>query len=262
VSDQTPGGPANGRPQVAAFDFDGTLTDRSSVWQFLVAVVGPVPVAFAAAMLVVKLVRAAFLGGSAADEAKEALFRRTLAGLPADEVAPRAAAFGLAHYRRRARADVRERLEWHRSQGHQLVIVSASPELYVGVVGRELGVDAVIATRLAVGPDGLFTGRYEGRNCRGTQKLARLEQWMRSSVLTTGVGDGANAARTGSNFQRPFLWAYGNSDGDVPMLVAADVGVDAGRLRSLGRLRRFTRLADLETPRTGLDRRKRRKRAV
>ena len=261
MSDEQATQPTNGRPQVAAFDFDGTLIDGGSAWRFLVAMVGPVPVGLAAVVLAVKLARAALLGGSAADEAKEALFRRTLAGQPVEALAPRAAAFGLAHYRRRARADVRERLEWHRSQGHRLVIVSASPELYVGAVGKELGVDDVIATRLAVGRDGLLTGRYEGRNCRGTQKLARLEQWMRSSVLS-GTGDGANVSRAGRNFQRPFLWAYGNSAGDVPMLVAADVGVDVSRLRSLGRLRRFTKLADLETPEAGPDRRKGRERAV
>jgi phosphatidylglycerophosphatase C len=238
----------SGRPQIAAFDFDGTLTTGGSVWQFLVTMVGPVRVALAAGRLVVKLARAAVFGGSAADEAKEALFRRTLAGLSLEEIAPRADAFGLAHYRSRARTDVRARLEWHRSQGHRLVLVSASPELYVRAAGRDLGVEDVVATRLEVGPDGLLTGRYDGRNCRGTQKLARLEQWMRSSILAPDTGDGANASHAGPNGDRPFLWAYGNSTGDVPMLAAADVGVDAGRLGRVGRLHRFTRLADLEGP--------------
>lgn len=238
----------SGRPQVAAFDFDGTLTNGGSVWHFLVAVVGPVRVVLAAGGLVVKLARAGIFGGRAADEAKEALFRRTLAGLSLEEIAPRADAFGLAHYRRRARADVRARLEWHRSRGHRLVVVSASPELYVRAVARELGIEDVVATRLEVGPDGLLTGRYDGRNCRGTQKLARLEQWMRSSILAPEASAGANASRSGANVDRPFLWAYGNSNGDAPLLAAADVGVDAGRLGRLGRLHRFTRLADLEGP--------------
>ncbi|MGA2037192.1 MAG: HAD-IB family phosphatase, partial [Acidimicrobiales bacterium] len=217
-----------------------------SVWQFLVAMVGPVRVVLASAVLAVKLARAALFGGDAADEAKEALFRRTLTGLSLEEIAPRSAAFGLAHYRRRARPEVRARLEWHRNQGHHVVLVSASPELYVRAVGRELGVDDVIATRLEVDPDGLLTGCYDGRNCRGTQKLARLEQWMRSSVVATEMGDGADAPRAGPDVRRPFLWAYGNSAGDIPLLSAADIGVDAGRLNRIGRLRRFIRLTDLE----------------
>jgi HAD superfamily hydrolase (TIGR01490 family) len=231
---------------VAAFDFDGTLTRGGSVWQFLVALVGPLPVAVAASVLVVKLVRAALFGGSAADEAKEALFTRTLAGLDIEDVSRRAEAFGLAHYRRRARPDVNARLEWHRSQGHLLVIVSASLDLYVSAVGRELKVDEVVATALEVTPQGILTGRYDGKNCRGSEKLLRVEKWMGTSTASDEPPEGPDAARLGTTNHRTFLWAYGNSAGDAALLAAADVGVDAGRLGRLGKLRRFTRLADLE----------------
>jgi phosphatidylglycerophosphatase C len=216
---------------VAAFDFDGTLTRGGSVWQFLVAIRGRRQVVTAALVLSGRLAAAAVRGGRYADGAKEALFGRTLAGLPADELAARAGRFGLAHYRRRARSDVRARLEWHRAAGHRLIIVSASPESYLLAVGRELGVDAVVATRLAVGSDGRLTGRYEGRNCRGAEKVLRVRQWIDE---TTGA-DGATAV----------LWAYGNSDGDRQLLGGADVGVDVGRLGRLGALRSFRRLSDL-----------------
>jgi phosphatidylglycerophosphatase C len=216
---------------VAAFDFDGTLTRGGSVWQFLVAVRGRRRVAAAGLVLALPLAGAALLGGRYADRAKEALFRRTLGGLPTDELAAAGRAFGLAHYRRRARADVRARLEWHRAQGHRLVIVSASLELYLDAVGEELGVDAVVATRLAVGGDGRLTGRYQGRNCRGQEKLDRVRAWMEEASGESGI--------------RPVLWAYGNSEGDRRLLAGADVGVDAGRLGRLGALRSFARLADL-----------------
>ena len=45
----------------------------------------------------------------------------------------------------------------------------------------------------------------------------------------------------------PYLWAYGNSAGDLEMLHAADIGVDAGRLGRFGKLRRFRRLGDVLT---------------
>jgi phosphatidylglycerophosphatase C len=228
-----------GQRVVAAFDFDGTLTRGGSVWQFLSAIRGRQAVVVAGISLWLKLVRAALVGGDAADEAKEALFVRTLAGLPADEVARKATAFGLAHYRLRHRTKLRARLDWHRRQGHRVVLVSASPEYYVRAVGDQLGVDGVVATRLEVDEDGRLTGKFDGRNCRGAQKLQRLVQWMEASPLDRPDGEGAH--------DHPFLWAYGNSAGDLEMLQAADIGVDAGRLGRFGKLRRFRRVGDVLT---------------
>ncbi len=193
-------------------------------------------------------VRASLFGGPASDVAKEALFRRTLAGLDADDVAVRAAAFGRAHYAGRARIEMRARLDWHQRQGHRVVIVSASPEYYVGPVGEELGVDGVVATRLALDAEGRLTGGFDGANCRGEQKRDRLEQW-----LADGAGRAADGVRTDGEDhrgagERPFVWAYGNSAGDRAMLEAADIGVDAGRLGRWGKLRGFPSYRSTSSP--------------
>jgi phosphatidylglycerophosphatase C len=219
---------------VAAFDFDGTLTDGGSVYPFLVSLRGTWPVVRASVRLAPLLVRAALEGGNVADEAKEKLFTRLLGGLPVDEVNRLSAAFASIHLGRHLRKDTRQRLEWHQSQGHHVVIVSASPECYVNPAGERLGVDGVVATRLAVGGGGLLTGGYEGKNCRGAEKYARLVVHLRAHGLLSGHGNG-----------QPILWAYGNSRGDLRLLNAADHGVDAGRLGPLGRLRRFPRLIDV-----------------
>jgi phosphatidylglycerophosphatase C len=221
-------------PTVAAFDFDGTLTDGGSVYPFLVALRGWWPVWRATARLAPRMVRAALVGGTAADEAKERLFTRLLGGLPVAEVEHRSVGFAVQHLARHLRRDTRERLEWHQRQGHHVVIVSASPECYVRPAGHQLGVDGVVATRLAVGGGGLLTGGYEGKNCRGAEKYARLVGHLRANgLLSSNGGD------------QPVLWAYGNSRGDLRLLNAADHGVDAGRLGPLGRLRRFPRLAEV-----------------
>jgi phosphatidylglycerophosphatase C len=234
-----------GQDVVAAFDFDGTLTRGGSVWQFLSTMRGRGPVLGSGIVLLPKLVRAAAFGGRAADEAKEALFVRTLAGLTAADVAGRAAAFGVSHYHHRSRTKLRARLDWHRRQGHRVVLVSASPEYYVRAVGAELGVDGVVATRLEVDRDGRLTGRFAGANCRGARKLAGLEHWIEASSEPTRDGDSTRDARLDTG--RPYVWAYGNSAGDLEMLEGADIGVDAGRLGRLGKLRRFRRLGDVLT---------------
>jgi HAD superfamily hydrolase (TIGR01490 family) len=206
---------------VAAFDFDGTLTEGGSVFEFLCAVSGRRTVYAAAASLSARLAHAALAGGTVADVTKEELFERVLTGTPVARLEEVAAEFAPAHLARHGRPDVRARFDWHRQRGDRLVVVSASLDAYVRVAGEILGADDVVATRLAA-DQGVLTGRYEGANCRGEEKVRRLRQWIDRS----GGSDGP-------------LWAYGNSRGDLRMLRAADVGVNVGRLGRLGRLRDF-----------------------
>jgi phosphatidylglycerophosphatase C len=237
------GTPPSGSPTtVAAFDFDGTLTDGGSVFQFLVALRGARTVLLATARHSPRLLYAALVGGSVADAAKERYFIRLLGGLPATEVDRVSAAFAARHLARRLRPGTARRLEWHQAQGHHVVIVSASPEVYVRVAGIILGVDGALATRLAVGPDGRLTGGYEGKNCRGAEKLRRLIEHLEAQGLMRSDGT------------RPELWAYGNSRGDLRLLQAADHGVNLGKLGRWGRLRAFPRLVDIgvaASPRPG-----------
>ncbi len=164
---------------MAAFDFDGTLTRGGSVFDFLVAVGGRR--AWTAAVLdMPRLAYAAVAGGTAADTAKENLFERVLAGAEQGRVDRIAHAFAL-RLLERLRPEVRERLEWHRARGDAVLVVSASPEVYVAEIGRHLGADAVLATKLAIGENGELTGRYDGSNCRGVEKLRRLRRWMEQS---------------------------------------------------------------------------------
>jgi phosphatidylglycerophosphatase C len=213
---------------VAAFDFDGTLTDGGSVLDFLIAVAGRTRVLSTTAALAPRLAVGALMGGSRADQTKELLFERVLAGAALDAVTEVSERFAREHLARHLRAEVRDRFDQHRDRGDRVVIVSASPELYVRVSGELLGADGVVATRLAVAGAGAgaggptLTGRYEGANCRGREKLRRLRIWMDEH--------GGEPDR---------LWAYGNSRGDLSMLGAADVGVNVGRLGRLGKLRSF-----------------------
>jgi phosphatidylglycerophosphatase C len=222
-------GPA--RPTVAAFDFDGTITRGGSTLPFLIRARGLLPVLWAVGRTLPLIVKAGIFSGTAADEAKERLFILLLADYPLERIERAGAAFAEQHLRRRLRPDVRARLDWHQQQGHRVVVVSASLEHYVEPAGRRLGVDGVLATRLAVGGAGLLTGRFDGKNCRGAEKYARVVGWMRMQGMA-----GAGPAQ-------PVLWAYGNSRGDTWLLNSADHGVDAGRLGRFGRLSHFPTLA-------------------
>lgn len=207
---------------VAAFDFDGTLTNGGSVFDFLTAVSGRQAVVRASAALAPKLAQAALAGGTVADETKQELFVRVLGGVDAAYLDQVGVEFAVSHLAAHVRPEVRRRLDWHRGRGDKVVVVSASPDAYVKVAADRLAADGAIATLLEVDDSGRLTGRYDGGNCRGEEKIRRLRKWM------------AEAGMEGAR-----LWAYGNSRGDLRMLQAADTGVNVGRLGRIGRLREF-----------------------
>jgi phosphatidylglycerophosphatase C len=82
--------------------------------------------------------------------------------------------------------------------------VSASPDIYLQHVARELGFDGLICTEMQV-QDARLTGRLQTPNCHGEQKVLRLKAW-----LSERFGADVTEAMT--------LYAYGDTAGDKPML--------------------------------------------
>ena len=209
-----------GRPArpLAAFDLDGTLTRRDTLLPFLLRAVGSRRTCRSVLASSIPLARAAAVGGPQRDRAKAALLERVLGGVPLAALAEAADSFADHVVAHGLRPEVRAQVDWHRAENHELVLVSASPELYVAPIGRRLGFDAVLATRLEVDADGRLTGRMLGANCRGPEKVVRLREWRGDSVALT--------------------YAYGDSAGDREMLAAAATPVRVGqRSLNLGRLR-------------------------
>ncbi len=215
---------------VAAFDLDGTLTEGGSVFKWLRFVGGSRRAWSSALVRSPSLSWGVLRSGPAADRAKESLFFGVLAGRHENEVRERSRQFAEAHLARHAREAYVERLQWHLNEGHHVVVVSASPEIYVSFVASMLKAHGAIGTRLAVDPLGRLTGGYLGRNCRGEEKLRRLTQWIDDLEL-----DGEAE-----------IYAYGNSRGDRRMLAGADFPIDAGKLGPVGALRHYPRLSSVD----------------
>lgn len=181
---------------VAAFDFDKTLSSRDNVLPFLTSVRGRTATAGALARAAPRLAA----GGRNA--VKAALVHRLLRGRTVSSVWAAGNDFAADVVANHLHPAMVDRAEWHRAQGHALVIVSASLDAYLDRVGELLGFDAVLCTRLDVASDGSLTGALLGANVRRAEKAARLEAWLPD----------AHGA----------IWAYGDSDGDRELLARAD----------------------------------------
>ncbi len=213
-------------PVVAAFDLDGTITDGGSVFHWLEEIGGRAHTYAHATRLAGPLTVGAIRSGKWADGAKERLFHALLSGRSETEVREASAKFGLHHLAEKGRPYVLERVKWHVAQGHDVVIVSASPQLYVDAIRDHLGISAGLGTRLGVDARGLLTGTYLGKNCRGTEKMRRLSEWIASQNYS----------------MPPTIYAYGNSRGDRRLLKGSTYGFNLGKLGKLGALRHYPTL--------------------
>lgn len=198
---------ASGKRQIAAFDFDGTLTVRDSLVPFLRRVAGGAGLARACVAEVRALYRD--MKGGQREEGKERVLQRVFRGESVAGVEELAVSFA-EERRDLLRPQMFRRVEWHRAQEHELIIISASLHVYLEHVARVLGFDHVIAVELET-ENGLYTGHMRGPNVRAQEKANRLLAWL----------DGAEAE----------IWAYGDSRGDKELLELADHALFVGSAR-------------------------------
>jgi len=187
------------RPYVA-FDFDGTLIWRDSFPVFLAWRAGPVRCGLGA----VRLAPAALAYAITHDREhlKQAMVGEFLAGATRDDLCDQADRFAAQRSRRLLRPDAIRCWKRWQAQGARLIIVTASPEFLVAPFARGLGADTLIATRIAFDSSDRATGKLEGPNCRGQEKVVRIKALLGEDVRLDA--------------------AYGDSDGDTQMLQLAD----------------------------------------
>ena len=203
---------SSGRPSdrgVAAFDFDGTLSDRDNFAPFLRRVAGNRAVARAMAVNTARMARVSSSERSR-DGLKALVLHDVFAGYDAATLDEIGRGFAFEVVQRHLRADMVQRADWHRTQGHDLVIVSASLGVYLRPIAEQLRFDAVLCTELEVGPDGVLTGAMAGPNVRGREKARRLDRYL----------GGASDVK---------VWAYGDSSGDRELWARADHPVRVSR---------------------------------
>lgn len=186
---------------VAVFDFDGTITYADSFLPFLRHVAGFAGFWFG--MMYLSPVLAMHAVGRLENwQAKERFLTWFLKGRAIEELAKAGSTFTRTRLELLLNPTAMNKVEWHRKEGHRLILLSASPELYLRYWTEANGFDSVLGTRLAAESDRL-TGRIEGNNCHGKQKIERLREEL---------GD----------LSRYEIYSYGDSRSDKPLLNLID----------------------------------------
>jgi phosphatidylglycerophosphatase C len=190
------------KPWIALFDLDGTLTWRDTLLPFLVGFVRRRPHrAFGLWRLPWALLR--YWQDRERGALKSSVIRMLMRGEKRSVLDAWALRFvaelkSKHHYRPLALAV----LEAHRAAGDHLVLLSASPDLYVPQIGQSLGFERTLCTEIQWQGERL-DGRLKTPNRRGEEKL-RCLAWLREQYPGLPV------------------IAYGNSASDLDHLRHAD----------------------------------------
>lgn len=187
----------------AFFDFDGTLTRRDTLLPFLKFISGRKT--FYIKMVALFPVLAAFaLKIIPNDVAKQIVLKAFIRGMPLSDLCLLGKRFSRDILPGLLRPQGMERLAWHRDQGHDCIIVSASLSIYLIDWSQRNGFKAALTSELA-DQDGIATGLLAGRNCYGEEKKVRIEKWI-------------------SEHRPALTFAYGDTKGDLYMLRSVQEG--------------------------------------
>lgn len=192
---------------LALFDFDGTLTNRDSYTSFVrLAVrqwrrlagwplVGPVVFAYRRGLV-------------SATATRRVVSRMGFCGEPVSRLQELGRAYAREVLPQTVRPTAWSRLEWHRRQGDEVVIVSASLDVYMQPWCAANGLHC-ICTELET-RNGKHTGRYLHGDCSGAEKARRIRERFDLQAYS-------------------LIYAYGDTDEDREMLELADVSFFGGR---------------------------------
>lgn len=191
-------------PPLALFDLDHTLLDGDGddLWCRFLVRHGLAPEALLAGN---ERMGADYRAGRVGAQAFSDFYAALLAGRSPAFWQPWQRRFLTEEIRHRLPAAARAQVQWHRSQGHQLVLTTASNRLIAEQTAIELGFVHLLATELELA-DGVYTGRVSGIPNMREGKLLRLRAWLADQGL-----DDACLAQA---------WFYSDSRNDLPLLGA------------------------------------------
>lgn len=182
------------------FDFDGTLTIKDSLPDFIKFAVGA-PSYYFGLLLLTSTLLTFKLKLSSNHTVKEKLISHFFKGWDSAYFQRIADDYALHRIDKITCTEAINKLAWHQSQNHKIVIVSASIECWLKKWCAKQQVE-LLATKLEF-LDGKLTGRFYGKNCHGVEKVNQIKAHLKLSDFKN-------------------TYAYGDSNGDKAMLSLAN----------------------------------------
>lgn len=184
---------------LALFDFDGTLTTKDSLGEFIKYVVGPKRYFFG--MMRFSPIFVAYkLKIMRNDLAKERLLEQFFKGFDEDEFREIAKRYSLEEIDLILRDEIYKKFNQHKKDGDRVVIVSASMRSWLEPWAEKQNVE-LLSTELEF-IDKKVTGKFKTANCHGEEKVNRIKAHLSLEEYET-------------------IYAYGDSSGDDAMLAIA-----------------------------------------
>ena len=184
---------------IAFFDFDGTVTCRDTLFEIIKYQKGKRALYTGLIKLSPWLI-AMKLHIISTDAAKEKVLTFFFKGTPIQDFQRKCDEFIATKLPRLIRSHALKEINKHKQSNTTVVIVSASADNWIAGWCRQNHIQC-IATKLELA-DGKVTGRIDGKNCNGIEKVNRIKAAFQLESYET-------------------ILAYGDTKGDKPMLSLA-----------------------------------------
>lgn len=187
---------------LAFFDFDGTLIKGNSLpkflWYYMTPFIFIKKTLFSIPVLIIYA-----LNLIDSHSAKQRVIKKFFNGTNEKDFMEKASLFSHSVIPSILREEAIERVKWHQEMKHTCILVSASIETYLLPWAEANGFSKVLATKLEVDHNGKITGKFSGKNCKGVEKIRRIEEYY---------GD----------LKQYETYTYGDSEGDKELLRISD----------------------------------------
>ncbi len=190
---------------LAIFDLDGTITRHDTLWPFIRGYLLRHPQRWWRLPLCLASLLRYFTAGRDRGALKGAVIHLTLGGLTRAELDGWAARFTQQVLRTGLYAEAITCIAAHRRAQAHLVLLSASPDLYVPMIATALGFDECICSEVRWQKDGTLDGALASANRRGAEKTRCVRLLL-------------------SEHQPLLAHAYGNSRADLDHLRLVSAG--------------------------------------